>query len=338
MKKFEWLIYIGRFQPYHNGHDLVLRDALQHAENVLVLVGSADQPRTLKNPFTWSERAAIIRAANPFEAITFAPIFDYPYNDLKWADSIKRRVDAIVGSNCRIGLAGLEKDESSYYLKMFPAWPRHSAPVSPVFNATDIRKMLFYHVGLYGTNDIKPLMPTASFEQMQTILNVRAAELCHLKDESRYYEAWNLSWANSPYPPTFNTVDNLVFRGQDILLIKRKNLPGEGLWALPGGFLNPNETLEQAALRELQEETGIVPSGRIHCEDGGAPRTFYYPGRSQRGTVVTQVFKWTVDNGTEALAGDDAAECQWIDPRSISRNMMFEDHYHLIHESLGGYR
>lgn len=343
MKKFDWLIYIGRFQPYHKGHEIVLRDALKNAEHVLVLLGSADQPRTLKNPFTWGERASIIRAGNLFADLTFMPLLDYPYSDNKWAAEVRKKVGAVVNKGERVGLAGLEKDETSYYLKMFPEWPRHDpASQDIVFNATDIRKMLFYHVGLHGSLDVKERMPIESFMEMYNILNTKAGHFAHLKDESRYYEAWHQSWASSPYPPTFNTVDNLVWRKgySEILLIQRKNAPGKGLWALPGGFINPNETLEQAALRELREETGIRADQvyRIPAEDGGAPRTFYYPGRSQRGPVVTQVFQWSCANREqEAVAADDAAAHQWIDPRSVSRNMMFEDHYHLIRESIGGY-
>lgn len=59
--KFDWLIYIGRFQPFHSGHLKVVDIASSISNNVLLLIGSAQSPRTIKNPFTFHERQEIIR-------------------------------------------------------------------------------------------------------------------------------------------------------------------------------------------------------------------------------------------------------------------------------------
>ena len=61
--RFDYLVLIGRFQPFHNGHLAVLQHALRLADKVIVLVGSAGQPRTTRNPFNAGERAVMIRAA-----------------------------------------------------------------------------------------------------------------------------------------------------------------------------------------------------------------------------------------------------------------------------------
>ena len=68
-----------------------------------------------------------------------------------------------------------------------------------------------------------------------------------------------------------------------VLLIRRKNPPCEGRWAFPGGFVEPGETLEAAARRELREETGLEPS---HLEQ---LRAFGDPGRDPRGWVISVV-------------------------------------------------
>jgi 8-oxo-dGTP diphosphatase len=91
-----------------------------------------------------------------------------------------------------------------------------------------------------------------------------------------------------------------------VLLIQRKDDPFAGHWALPGGFLNPDETLAQAAERELKEETGISD---IELEQLGA---FGDPGRDPRGWTVTVAFLAHADRSAlNPKAGDDAAAVKW---------------------------
>jgi 8-oxo-dGTP diphosphatase len=92
-----------------------------------------------------------------------------------------------------------------------------------------------------------------------------------------------------------------------VLLIERKHPPYEGMWALPGGFLNMDETIEAAALRELQEETGItgVPLKQFH--------TFSKVDRDPRHRTITTVFiGYLIDTTSEPKAGDDAAKAEWF--------------------------
>src|SRR3989344_573932 len=81
------------------------------------------------------------------------------------------------------------------------------------------------------------------------------------------------------------TVDIIIFTVKDddlkILLVKRKVWPFEGFWALPGGFVKMNESLEDAAKRELQEETGVKD---VYLEQ---LYTFGSPKRDPRGRVIT---------------------------------------------------
>ena len=114
------------------------------------------------------------------------------------------------------------------------------------------------------------------------------------------------------YPRPAVTVDTAVFRGpshaRQLLLVRRGADPYAGMWALPGGFLEPDEPLERCARRELEEETGLAPAGEfLHVGAYGDP------GRDPRGWTVTVVFAVALGHGEAAdvAGGDDAAEAAW---------------------------
>ncbi len=113
------------------------------------------------------------------------------------------------------------------------------------------------------------------------------------------------------YPRPALTVDCVVF-GLDeedlkVLLIKRALEPFQGRWALPGGFVRMDESLEDAARRELQEEAGIRPS---HLEQ---LYTFGEPGRDPRGRVVTVAYFALVKLSEHRVhAATDAKEVAWF--------------------------
>ncbi len=112
------------------------------------------------------------------------------------------------------------------------------------------------------------------------------------------------------YPRPLVTVDVVIFtlREQDlqVLLIQRKHAPFAGMWAIPGGFLDMDESLEDAALRELCEETGVQD---IYLEQ---LYTFGEPQRDPRGRVITVAYFAVAPASTIRLhAGDDAADARW---------------------------
>lgn len=113
------------------------------------------------------------------------------------------------------------------------------------------------------------------------------------------------------YPHPALTTDVVLFALHDgdlqVLLVQRQKTPFKGTWAFPGGFVNAGESLEDAALRELEEETGIR---NVHIEQ---LRAFGAPGRDPRGHVVTVTYLGLLpaDAGLDVEAGDDAARARW---------------------------
>jgi 8-oxo-dGTP diphosphatase len=113
------------------------------------------------------------------------------------------------------------------------------------------------------------------------------------------------------YPRAALTVDCVVFgrasEGTKVLLIRRRGAPFEGCWALPGGYLELDETLEQAALRELAEETGITLT---HMEQ---LRAFDAIDRDPRERVISVAHLAVVDAADHPPTGsDDASEAAWF--------------------------
>ena len=114
------------------------------------------------------------------------------------------------------------------------------------------------------------------------------------------------------YPSPYLTADLVLFSEQAdrVLLIRRKNHPCLGKWAFPGGFVNPDESAHDAALRELAEETGVTGLQKDAITEVGL---FSEPGRDPRGWIVSDAFVTVVDpDAVHAHAGDDAADARWF--------------------------
>ena len=121
---FDYLVFIGRFQPFHLAHMQTIKIALQHSQQVILALGSAQNERNIKNPFSAAEREQMI-LSNFSEAdqqrIKFVHVIDV-YDDQKWQQLVKSLVTEVTEPEAKIGLIGHFKDESSYYLKLFPEW------------------------------------------------------------------------------------------------------------------------------------------------------------------------------------------------------------------------
>ena len=363
-------VFIGRFQPFHVAHFRVVQDALRYGRTVLVLIGSANAPRSHRNPFTYAERADMVRLSvteqDRARLITL-PLEDCLYNDTQWVANAQRQVNVALeqtgparpgAAPPRIALIGHSKDHTSYYIKLFPQWgsPINVPEYAHGLSSTRIRNSYFSNLAesfLKDADGHKPgdlpqdhLLPTPVRDFLIEFAKTPAFD--DIRDEYEFILAYRAQWAvpKVPYPVTFVTVDACVVTAGSVLLVRRKGRPGKGLWALPGGFLEQTETVLDGMLRELREETKIaVPPGMLRGSVV-AQRVFDEPNRSSRGRTITHACLVHLKNETAlptlrsrkraapelpAIEGaDDAEKAQWWPLADIKRGMMFEDHFDII--------
>ncbi len=132
------------------------------------------------------------------------------------------------------------------------------------------------------------------------------------------------------YPRPAVTVDIMIFleegNTQKILLSQRKNPPFQNMWAFPGGFIDMDETLKEAAVRELEEETGIINKELIQF------RTYSDPDRDPRGRTISTIFYTILSQVPEnAKAADDAADLAWFSMNKLP-DLAF-DHSRIIRDA-----
>jgi 8-oxo-dGTP diphosphatase len=124
------------------------------------------------------------------------------------------------------------------------------------------------------------------------------------------------------------TVDAVIScEDKAIVLIRRKNPPYQGYWALPGGFVNYGETVESAAIREVKEETGL------EIDLYGILGVYSDPERDPRGHVVSVCFM-AVENGGKLKADTDASEVACFKTKSALKLDLAFDHKNIIKDAL----
>ncbi|MER6185348.1 NUDIX domain-containing protein [Streptomyces sp. NPDC001652] len=126
------------------------------------------------------------------------------------------------------------------------------------------------------------------------------------------------------YEPFAVTVDLAVLTVTEgalhVLLVERGQEPYAGHWALPGGFVQPDESAETAARRELAEETGLSDVSGLHLEQ---LRTYSEPDRDPRMRVVSVAFAALLPDPPEPRGGSDAADARWV-PYDAARPLAFD--------------
>lgn len=345
---FDYLVFIGRFEPFHNGHAAVARHALARARKVIFLVGSADTPRTIRNPWTVAERAVMIQAAldGAGDRLIIRPLRDHLYNESQWIAGVQRAVaEAVLAdgteSEASIGLIGMDKDVSSYYLKEFPQWPLVDVQHTETLSATELRRYLFeagdidFHGALLM---LRGNVPAPVFDMLEAFRKSSPA-YHQLVAEYRFIEQYRDAWKDAPYPPTFVTTDAVVSHSGHVLLVRRRAEPGKGLWALPGGFVGQDEGLLESCLRELREETRLKIPVPVLKGSVKNQHVFDHPERSQRGRTITHAFHFDFPTGElpDVRGGDDADKARWV-PISEALDMgpkLYEDHLHILEFFLG---
>lgn len=342
--RHDYLVFIGRFEPFHNGHLTVLRHALGIARKVVVLVGSAGKPRSTRNPWNANEREVMIRAAigeADAQRLLIRPLADHLYNEAAWISEVQRQVAAAIaadggGAEARVGLVGRDKDASSYYLREFPQWELCNVQHCEVLSATEIREHLF-SADEGGQLLIRANVPAPVAAMLEAFR--RTPGYAQLAREFTFLRNYRKAWEQAPYPPTFVTVDAVVVHSGHVLLVRRGAEPGKGLWALPGGFIGQEESLIDACLRELREETRLKLPAPVLKGSLKGQRVFDHPDRSQRGRTITHAFHFEFSGGElpTVRGADDAAKAQWIALAEALNleEQFYEDHHHILQHFLG---
>ena len=336
-KPYSTLVLIGRFQPLHNAHLEIIKRATALTDQLVIVCGSANQPRTYKNPFSFHERERMIKAAASGLSLRVhvEPNIDTIYNDQAWAVRVQGIVSKYAILGTKTGIIGHKKDESSFYLDMFPQWEFVNVEQIEPLGATNIRDLYFKRD--VNMRFIQGVVPESTFEFLMRFKETPEYE--QVIREREFVEAYKKQYASLPYPPIFVTADAVVIQSGHVLMIKRRSEPGKGLWALPGGFVNANtdKSVEDAAIRELREETGIKVPAPVLRGSIVRSRVFDAIDRSARGRTITHAFHIQLPDGElpRVKGSDDAEKARWVPIAEVRSEECFEDHYEIIQHFLG---
>lgn len=158
-------VYIGRFQPFHDGHLQVVKKALAENDMLVICVGSTDKPRSTKNPWTFEERVVMIGSsltARQRKRVAVRRLVDMPGEDEAWVRQVKmtawlgakNKFMVAAGSqhDFKYTLMGCNKGADTYYLKLFKDWKKSLVPSASALHATDIRRQYFSGEGDFSEN------------------------------------------------------------------------------------------------------------------------------------------------------------------------------------------
>jgi bifunctional NMN adenylyltransferase/nudix hydrolase len=315
-------VFIGRFQPVHDGHLSALAQAASRCSYLVILMGSANSCRSTKNPWTYRERFMMVstalrkRGVNNFKIF---PINDYKYNDPQWISDVRETVEYAkqFTEYGPVTLFGHWK-EGNEYLKWFPDWKFQGLEATVHLNATQVREKMW--------RDHDPKLPES------------------VRDDFSYYVNESIKFKDYPFPETlvFSCGDAVVECQGHVALIQRKFAPGKGTWALPGGFRNrADPTTLDCAIRELQEETGIKVPEKVLRGSIVGQRLFDDNSRSQgipRTTLAVYIRIHPDPDGRlpKLKPEDDAQEAEWFPLNDVLNKMsLYDDHKDIISTMTG---
>lgn len=303
-------VLIGRFQlpEPHEGHRFLINSILDNCDRLIILIGSSNRARSVRNPWTFRERAEAMQRI--FPDVEVQPLNDYLYNDSQWMADVSATIENSVDNTDEVILFGHAKDGNDY-LDWFPQYKFQNVPSDIEISGTEIRNTLF---------DTKH-MPDS----------VRA--------DAAYYAKELVKFRDYPYPGSLNVNcgDAILECNGHIALIRRKRAPGAGTWALPGGHKHDNETFQDCALRELEEETLIKLPRKVLVGSIVRRRLFDSPARSHggitRSTLGVYIRVAANPDGSmpKLKAADDAAEVQWFSIHdALNLLATYDDHGDII--------
>ena len=339
-------IIIGRFQPFHKGHEALVNAALSDSDEVLIFVGSANKSTTPKNPFTYEQRKEMITRSikKGMNRVTIMPSLDFDYDNTRWDE---HHAD-VIRSTCKNLSMGLPYEGYIYTTTKHGDVSARSnlgfdlvkVPNSGC-DATTIRKILFDSATV--TDNVMLALEKRVPEPVHDILRRYMITNAHneIFNEIAAQKAEIDAWGNTPFPVQCITTDAAVFTTPDInvidlndlevLLIKRKGPIGKGKWALAGGYKEIDLDPWANTLKELEEEACITEDD---LGDYKVTRERVFSANGVRSKNTTIAYGILTTCRIEPVAGDDAEDAAWFQYKNLDPRMIFSDHYAIMEKML----
>lgn len=351
-KVLDFAVFIGRMRPVHLAHMKIIEEALQKSERLIILVGSANRPRSYAlSAFDYQEVLAMLTLLYRHEIadgrLVVLPLDDFVYDQDGWRFETVRVVEGAVRAalakegrrdvdlrDIRIGLAGFAKDASSYYLNMFPEW--ESIQVGKAFNllsATAVRDAYFQRIPQLSDFALDPRI----IEYLRGFMH--SDEFAYVVREREAIDTNIRRFGRGP----FSASDAVITWRDHVLLVNRDGKVGYGLDAFPGGMLDFGETTLQCALRELNEETRVLDLNagfeQLLRRSMAGYKLFDEPHRDPRGHYMSHAYHFALPDDFDATAlrmepKSDARDVRLVPIEEWGHAKAFLDHYAILRRFL----
>lgn len=290
-KDYDIGVIVGRWQvaDLHVGHLELISEVSTRHKRCIIFIGVSPTLGTKEHPLDYSARKAMIQEA--FPDVMIAPILDTRRND-EWS----KNLDASVRTIFPMGKVCLYGGRDSFLKQYSGQFEAREFPAADYRPATEIRE----EIG----------------QEIASTVDFRKGVIYSTQNQ---------------YPKTYCTVDIAILQDRtvkndciEILLGKKLN---EKKWRFPGGFLDQNETFEEACRREAEEETGVALEGNLDYICSQQINDWRYASTSD--ALTTSFFCGYYTFGT-VQAGDDLAEVQWLKVESMREEDMVDSHRPLL--------
>lgn len=264
-------VLVGRFQvdELHQGHIQLLDTIVQNHSKTIIFLGNSPCKCTVRNPLDFEARKLMIAQAYPKAIIMYIPDM---YTDKAWSNRLDSQIKDLTGVQSKVRLYGSRDSFIAHYTGKYECEELEQISFA---SGTDRRQKISQKVK--GTKDFR----------------------------------MGVIWAvMNQYPKCLPTVDIMAVRdnkeGKTMVLLGKRN--SEPKYRICGGFVNPRETLEDAAKREFYEEAGVEITEPQYVKSFVVNDWRY---RSEVDSITTSLFIAEIKNGTP-VPGDDIDELRWF--------------------------